>query len=300
MIVSEIRMKYKPRIDTKKKRRIFMTGIIILVAVILITMKIYHENNIVETTQYSVHGEGLPQSFDGFRIVQISDFHNTQLGEENCLIVDAVKELEPDIIVLTGDYIDSRHTDVSIARELTEQLVKIAPVYYITGNHESRIPMELLSLTEDLEELGVHILRNCGEHIVRGGEEIQIIGVDDVSFFNKTEDEIDYTVPTKIISELEEPELYTILLSHQPRFIDYYKETGVDLVFSGHEHGGQFRIPFVGGLFAPGDGLFPKYSEGVITQDKTTMVVSRGLGQSLIPFRVNNSPEVVCVTLSAG
>lgn len=264
---------------------------------------IYHENNRVDVSVYEVGIGSLPESFEGFRIAQISDLHNNVLGEDNCLIVDAVKKQKPDIIVITGDYIDSRNPQVTICSELTEKLVGIAPVYYVTGNHEHRIPFQVAQIEEKMTELGVHILRGKSEYIERGSDRIQIVGADDPTFYisedvpeNEAEDRSEEMIAD--IEKLCDDDCVTVLLAHRPALFEKYVEAGVDVTFAGHEHGGQFRLPLIGGIFAPDEGFLPKYSEGVRTKDGSTLVISRGLGQSVFPFRVNNSPELVFAVLT--
>ena len=128
--------------------------IIVLIALILIGYFIWliYENSILNITTYDVSSKDLPKEFEGFKIAQISDFHNTQLGEDNDVIIDKLKEEKPDIIVITGDYIDCRNPDLDCAERLTKRLVGIAPTYYCTGNHESRLPSELKLLEESFEK----------------------------------------------------------------------------------------------------------------------------------------------------
>ncbi len=205
----------------------------------------------------------------------------------------------PDIIVITGDMIDSRNTKVDAALSFAEQAVKIAPCYYVTGNHEARVD-EYSDLKDGLLELGVIVLEDARVEIELSGETITLIGVDDPSFQTDYLFGDDETVMKSKLDELTSKEdSYTILLSHRPELFDTYVESGVDIVFSGHAHGGQFRIPFVGGVVAPNQGVFPKYDAGIYANGNTNMVVSRGVGNSIIPFRVNNRPEVILIELTA-
>lgn len=279
------------------------TGIIVTAIIILLigiyAVWLYHENHIVNVTHYDVTSSRLPKSFDGFRIAQISDFHNTMLGDNNDIILEEVKKAKPDIIVITGDFIDSRKPNLEICDRFSEQLAKIAPTYYTTGNHESRIPKEFQELLKIFEKHHIRVLRNKKRLLERGEDSIRICGIDDTDFLNPEmtqEERAEKTV--KRINALEKDDgKYCILLSHRPDIFSTYVETNIDLVFSGHAHGGQFRLPFFGAFFTPDEGLFPKYAEGIHTENNTTMIVSRGLGQSVFPFRVNNSPELVIAEL---
>ena len=280
-----------------KKKRI----IVLAVAAILLLALIYWiawGNKALELNLYTVTSDELPDSFNGFRIAQVSDLHNAEMGKENEKLISMLKDAAPDIIVITGDMIDSRNTKVDVALSFAEQAVKIAPCYYITGNHEARVD-EYSDLKDGLLELGVMVLEDARVEIELSGETITLIGVDDPSFQTDYLFGDDETVVESKLAELtSEDDGYTVLLSHRPELFDIYVESGVDLVFSGHAHGGQFRLPFVGGVAAPNQGLFPKYDAGIYTEGNTNMVVSRGVGNSIIPFRINNRPEVILIELT--
>ena len=256
-------------------------------------------NTALEVNEYEIVSERIPQGFNGFRIAQVSDLHNKDFGEGYGQLLTLLSQINPDIIVVTGDLIDSRQTDLDIALEFAWQAGKIARVYYVSGNHEARIP-EYENLKIGLVKAGVVILENQKVQITREGESITLMGIDDPSFqenylFGDSE-----PVVRQAIENLQnESDGYTVLLSHRPELFDLYVDTGMDLVFSGHAHGGQFRLPFVGGLVAPNQGFIPKYDAGQFTEENTTMIVSRGVGNSIIPIRVNNRPEIVVVTLFA-
>ena len=277
----------------RKKRVLF---VVVFVLVVLIVWTLWG-NTALEVNEYEVVSDRIPQGFEGFRIAQVSDLHNAEFGEGNEKLIQLLSQTDPDIIVLTGDLIDSRHTDIEIALDFARQAIKLAPVYYVSGNHEARV-REYEDLKMGLAEAGVVILENQNVQITREGESITLMGIDDPSFqedylFGDSE-----SVARQAIDDLQnESEGYTILLSHRPELFDLYLETEMDLVFSGHAHGGQFRLPFVGGLVAPNQGFFPKFDEGRFTEENTTMIVSRGVGNSIIPIRFNNRPEIVLVTL---
>lgn len=254
-------------------------------------------NITLEVNEYEIVSDRIPEAFAGFRIAQVSDLHNKDFGEGYGQLLTLLSQINPDIIVVTGDLIDSRQTDLDVALEFAWQAGKIARVYYVSGNHEARIP-EYEDLKIGLVKAGVVILENQKVQITRKGESITLMGIDDPSFqedylFGDSE-----SVARQAIEDLQnESDGYTILLSHRPELFDLYVETEMDLVFSGHAHGGQFRLPFIGGLVAPNQGFFPKYDAGQFTENTTTMIVSRGVGNSIIPIRFNNRPEIVMVTL---
>ena len=253
-------------------------------------------NRAVMVHTISVTDRHLPQEFEGFRIAQISDLHNEVFGSGNGELLTLLAGTRPDIIVITGDLIDSRRTDVSAALEFVRGAVEIAPVYYVTGNHESRIPEEFWMLERCMENLGVSVLRGERTLLTREGAAIALIGVDDPTFQDK--DSANWPgIVEEELGKLREEGLYSILLIHRPELLETYARAGVNLVFSGHAHGGQVRLPFVGGVIAPNQGFFPQYDGGLYAMGDTQLVVSRGLGNSVVPLRVNNRPEIVLAEL---
>ena len=214
-----------------------------------------------------------------------------------------IQKAKPDIIVLTGDFVDSRHTDLAVALAFAKQSVKIAPTYYVTGNHEARIT-EWQTFAAKLKISGVKILENETVQLKRDNAVITLAGVHDPMF---QEDALPgasqvgtQTEMAETISDLHlSPNTYTVLLSHRPELFDVYVANNVDLVLTGHAHGGQIRLPFIGGLVAPGQGLFPKYDAGLFEKYDTKMIVSRGLGNSIFPVRINNRPHLVVITLAS-
>ena len=256
-----------------------------------------HTNLSVVFTRYAISFDSLPASVEGFKIAQISDFHNAMHHDVTRAIVEGVKEENPDMIAITGDLIDSRHTNVEVALNLVEGLVQIAPCYYVTGNHEARVADGVYQkLEEGLMECGVVVLRDSEVFLSEGDERLSLIGLDDPAFAESING-IAETMSTDRIDELSSEGFFSIMLSHRPEHYEVYKETGVNLVLSGHAHGGQFRIPFIGGLAAPNQGLFPKYDSGVYQAGEFAMVVSRGIGNSIMPIRFNNQPEVLIIEL---
>lgn len=254
-------------------------------------------NTALEVNEYEIVSDRIPEAFSGFRIAQVSDLHNAEFGEGNEKLIELLSQTDPDMIVITGDLIDSRHTDIEIALEFARQAIKLAPVYYVSGNHEARVH-EYEDLKMGLAEAGVIVLEDHKVQITREGESITLMGIDDPSF------QEDYlfgdaaSVTSSALSELQnESDGYTVLLAHRPELFETYVDAGVNLVFSGHAHGGQFRLPIIGGLVAPNQGFFPKYDAGLFSEGSTTMIVSRGVGNSIIPIRFNNRPEIVVAEL---
>ena len=270
---------------------------VIAICLVVISVWIVLGSTNLEITEYYVTSARIPDSFDCFEIAQISDLHNAEFGDENKDLLALLSQIKPDVIALTGDLIDSRQTEIEIALDFAGKAVQIAPVFYVSGNHEARVP-EYEQLKTGLTDLGVTVLENQRVQITKDGESITLMGIQDPSFrtdylFGDAE-----SVSRQAITSLQnESDGFTVLLSHRPELFDLYADTGVDLVFSGHAHGGQFRLPFVGGLVAPNQGFFPRYDAGQFVEENTTMIVSRGVGNSIIPFRINNPPEIVVVEL---
>ena len=283
----------------RKRRRWLLLGVF-LAALLGVIAWVAWGNTALVTTELSVKSEKLPAAFDGFRIVQVSDLHNASFGEGNAELLERVEQAQPDCIALTGDLVDSRHTDVDAALSFASEAAKIAPTYYVTGNHEARLE-EWEQLLTGLEEAGVTILQNESILLEREGQSIVFSGVEDPSFHDDPLLHDTEGIWERNLESLSPEEgRYTILLSHRPEYFAFYEKLGFDLVLAGHAHGGQFRLPGIGGLWAPGQGLFPEYDAGLYQQGGTAMAVSRGLGNSLFPFRVNNQPEIVSITLQAG
>ena len=278
---------------TKKKTICILSGILL----ILIVWTAWG-NAALELNTYTISSRGLPDAFDGYRIAQVSDLHNAEFGGGNQRLLDMLREAEPDMIAITGDLIDSRKTNIAVALAFAEEAVRIAPCYYASGNHEARVP-EYRELKAGLEAAGVTVLDDARVEIEISGKSITIIGVNDPSFLADYLTS-DAAVMDRKLSELSsEDASFTILLSHRPELFDTYVAHDMDLVLTGHAHGGQFRLPLIGGLIAPNQGLFPKYDDGLYSEGNTNMIVSRGLGNSIIPFRFNNRPEVVLIELKS-
>jgi len=282
------------------KRKTKKIWLYCLIGMMLLVYFFYFQNNSIVTSNYTISSDVLPQNFNGYKIVQLSDLHNKTFGKDQSNIIEKVKKSSPDLIVITGDLIDSNRYDEQPGLILLESLVHIAPVYYVTGNHEwwsGKFDI----LESKLHRIGVHVMRNTVEEITIDNEIIQIVGIDDP--VNEKEFNTERTITeeriTNSIEKIEGKDHFKMLLSHRPELFSLYSEYGFNVIFSGHAHGGQFRIPFLGGLIAPNQGLFPTYTSGMYKSENTTMIVSRGLGNSIIPLRVFNRPEIVAVTLKS-
>ena len=285
--------KVKP-IEKKREKWYAIISTIVMIAVAFVILGNYD----VDTYTHNIKSKKIPESFNGFRIAQVSDLHNAEFDKYNSTILQPIFLSRPNIIAITGDMIDSRNTDVEAAISFVQKAVNIAPVYYINGNHESRVPKEYEKLKKGLLEAGVTILEDSSSDITIGDETITLVGINDPTFGMKlVDDAMEQNVAHRLLHALPENDNYKILLAHRPEYFDVYPGN-VDLVLSGHAHGGQFIIPFVGGLIAPGQGFLPEYYEGSYIKDNTEMIVSRGIGNSIFPFRINNKPEIVVAELT--
>lgn len=282
----------------KKKTRRWIAVIAAAAALSLLGWALIWGNTALVTANVLVCSNGIPEAFDAYKIVQISDLHDAQIGENNEKLVAMTAEAEPDCIVLTGDFVDSSRFHPERSLSVAESLVKIAPVYYVSGNHEAILPDEdYQALTDGLRALGVCVLEDESAELTRDGQSIRLIGLTDIGFHPGTLEEKKDALRTALSALLPEDE-FSVTLAHRPELMDVYTECGAPLVLSGHAHGGQIRLPGIGGLIAPGQGLFPKYTEGKYEENGTTLVVSRGIGNSVLPLRVNDRPQIVVVQLA--
>ena len=280
---------------TKKRRRhrrltLRVFGVILILIAALIAWAAIDSRNI-DVTRFTV--SGAPEAFSGFKIAQISDLHNAEFGTDNQKLIDILKSEAPDAIVITGDLIDARRTNTEIAESFARRCMEIADCYYVPGNHEARLGGTYDAFESALIADGVNVLRNGSVRIRKEMDAIRIVGVDDPAFAKASDAITNLDAALEALSSDD----FTILLAHRPELIDEYSKWEIDLVLSGHAHGGQIRLPGIGGLYAPGQGFFPKYTSGNYTVGDTEMIVSRGIGNSAFPLRVNDRPEVVIVTL---
>ena len=281
-----------------RKKKFILPAVLAAVLIALIIW-ITWGNTALEMNTYTITSSRLPEGFDGYRIAHVSDLHNVQLGKDNEKLLSMLRDADPDMIAITGDLIDSRNTNTDIALQFVQEAVKIAPCYYVAGNHEARIDA-YGELKDGLMSAGVIVLEDASVEICANGESITLIGLNDPSF------QTDYlhgdaeTVTDSKLSQLcADGDDFKILLSHRPELFHIYANYDLDFVLSGHAHGGQIRIPFIGGIIAPNQGFFPEFDAGIYTDGNTSMLVSRGIGNSLFPFRINNRPEVILVELKS-
>lgn len=269
----------------KKKRS--KTPLIFAALILVLAGALYISNFSLTVSHFSIISNKLPNSFDGFKIAQISDLHGAEFGHGNEKLLNLLKNESPNIIAVTGDIADSEKTE-EIAIELCAAMCEIAPVYFVAGNHEWALdnPRGFFSR---LEDVGVKVLENEYEVFEINGEQLVLAGVGDP---NGPYDQIS---PTEFMATL--PEGYHVILYHRNDNLELFASIGADLVLSGHAHGGLIRLPLVGGLIGTNRDWFPDYTSGIYESGETKMVVSRGLGNVGKTFRLFNSPQLVIVTL---
>ena len=247
----------------------------------------------VTVTQVGVHG--LPDGFEGLRIVQISDLHGHEYGQDSEALLALVAQQAPEFIVVTGDLID-QESHLAMVPALARGLAAIAPTYYVTGNHEWAVG-GVPRLKWILTECGVTVLSNQYVTLERNGDSLVLAGVDDPNGY------ADQKTPEELYGEIqrEAGDLCTILLAHRNDRFGQYAAAGYDLVISGHAHGGIVRLPFTDGLLGTDRKLFPTWTAGVYTLGDSTLFVSRGLGNNTVPihgFRLFNRPDLAVLELT--
>jgi len=268
-------------------------GVVLLLSLLIIYL--YRQNNSLKITQYGIRSKKIPRQFDGFVIAQISDIHNTRSKPLKKALVARLRAKSPDVIVITGDLIDCRKTDIDTAIRFIRRCKAIAPTFFVPGNHEANISSYRKLLTK-LWKNQIIVLGNSAQEIEKNGAIINFVGIKDPLML---EGHSNYGKVAAVLSALGyDRSYYTILLSHRPELLNIFASKQIDLVLAGHAHGGQIRLPFIGGLYAPSQGFFPKYTSGIHKEQKTVMIVNRGVGNSSFPFRINNRPELVFVRLS--
>ncbi|MFC3418920.1 metallophosphoesterase [Salinicoccus hispanicus] len=259
---------------------------------------LYKQDKDITTTYHTHESVRVPEAFDGYKIIQVSDFHNAWFGFRSAKLIREIKKIDGDVIFVTGDVIDRRTPNFKRSMGLVTQLVDILPTYYVTGNHEAHY-RKFDKLEQAIDASGMKNISKSNERLNIGHEYIRLIGMEDLWFYGT---DGDHQVTADFRQDLEHrlenrSDRFTIVLSHRPELFDMYTRFPIDLVFTGHAHGGQIRLPIVKGLYAPHQGVLPQYTEGVYGKDGTSMVVSRGLGNSRFPFRVFNRPEIVVMEL---
>ncbi len=255
---------------------------------------VYWQNFTLQVEPVELFFESLPPQFDGLRVAELSDLHGRSFGKNNVRLLRTLQKARPDMICICGDLFDEK-TDLTMLEPLLTGLTDIAPVYYVTGNHEWQVK-NLREILQKMRGWGVTVLENEGRVLSRGGAEMVVAGVHDPC------GPYDMKTPAALVRELRSAQGndFILMLSHRNDELAMWSQLGVQLVLSGHCHGGVVRLPFVGGVFGTRRELFPEYDAGVYRQDGTTLFVSRGLGYTNVHFRLFNRPHVPIMILRSG
>ena len=262
----------------------------ILLAVTVLASFLLFQNFSLQKEEYALLLSRLPESVQGLRVVHISDLHGRSFGENNARLLRKIQKAQPHIICITGDLFDE-NTDFSALAPFLRELPRLAPTFYVTGNHEWQVA-ERKNYLRYMEALGIEVLEN--EHVL-WAEDFVIAGVHDPC------GPYDQKTPAELMAEIRREagnDAFVLMLCHRNDGLKLWSELGADLVLSGHCHGGVVRLPFLGGVFASERKFFPEFDSGLYGQEQTLLYVSRGLGYSNVPFRLLNRPQVSLLLLN--
>lgn len=283
-----------------------------LVAILLLFVYLYFENtSLITVDKTDIVSNKIDSSFNGYKILQLSDLHSRRFGKNNKNLINKIDKIDPDIIVCTGDMMNSTDDEGNVFINLAGKLTKNYPVYYIDGNHEQLVQYNNVSVYDDyiasLKNLGVHVLKNKKVQVRKGSSYINMYGLNiDLIYYSTQNDlknsNIKYSernFSKTINKETFEKDKFNVLLTHDPLYFEVYEKSKVDLILTGHIHGGIVRIPFKGGLLSPDQDWFPRYYHGLYTLNDTKMIVSAGLGNYTVNFRFFNPFEINLITLKS-
>ena len=271
------------------------TAALLVLAALLAAGFLLWGNCSLQTTETALVSPALPPAFDGLRIVELADLHGRVFGRGSRRLLAAVRRAEPDLICIDGDLFDE-HTDLAMLPPLLRGLCAIAPVYYVTGNHEWRVP-GLRGILAQMRACGVTVLQDDWRVLRRGEDALVLAGTDDPC------GPAERKTPAELIADIRAEAgeaAFLLLLTHRNDQLPQWSALGVQAVLAGHCHGGVVRLPFVGGLFGTDRRLFPAWDAGLYRQGETALYVSRGLGYTNVHFRLFNRPEVAVIVLRRG
>ena len=270
------------------------TAVLLVLTALLAAGFLLWGNCSLQTTETALVSPALPPAFDGLRIVELADLHGRVFGRGSRRLLAAVRRAEPDLICIDGDLFDE-HTDLAMLPPLLRGLCAIAPVYYVTGNHEWRVP-GLRGILAQMRACGVTVLQDDWRVLRRGEDALIVAGTDDPC------GPAERKTPAELIADIRAEAgeaAFLLLLTHRNDQLPQWSALGVQAVLAGHCHGGVVRLPFVGGLFGTDRRLFPAWDAGLYRQGETALYVSRGLGYTNVHFRLFNRPEVAVVSVGS-
>lgn len=297
-------------ITEEKNLKVFIYILIFCVVFILfIVLESIREHKIFKVKKYEISNEKIPEAFKNTRIIMLSDVHNTFYGVENERVLNTIREINPDFIILAGDIpvANTKHGKLNLkAAKFVTELSEITDVYYGLGNHEERM-IEKDLLKDDWDNYYKIISSYRGSHkiifmnnnklsVKKNRESINIYGLNlELKYYQRFSNCI--LNPEDITDKLGElnKDKYNILIAHNPDYFESYVGYGADLILSGHVHGGMVRLPLIGGVVSPKPRLFPHYDYGLYVKNNSTMILSNGLGSHSVKLRINNVPEMVVI-----
>ena len=278
-----------------------INNLIVLVAIAILSILIFLQNTLIEVSKYNIKSDKIPKEFNKFKIVHLSDFHSYGFFEDNFRMIEKINDEYPNIIVMTGDMVNKYDKNFEKFLNLAEDLSKKYEIYYIVGNHEMRLRKNDLNyIVQKLKKFEIKVLNDEKITIIREKEFINIYGINiPLSFYKVVNKPTNVEeVISSVLNKCNEKE-YNILLAHNPLYFEEYSRENVDLILSGHVHGGMIRLPFIGAILSPERKFFPKYSSGVYEINNKKLLVSRGLGHSKPGIRLVNKREIVSITLNS-
>lgn len=276
-------------------KKLYFKGLIVFLTLTILAGFFYAQNNWLTISTHTLTLKDLPRSFNGYKILHLSDLHDKQFGSQQQKLVDRIVQLNPDLIVFSGDMVDKRRYNEQPLLNLLQGLNNRYPIYMVPGNHEISSG-NWPQLSKKLTNIGVVVLNNSATQVVEGEQYLYLVGVKD-PLYRDTQTRMARNLATAL-KDVDEKD-FTILLSHRPELFSLYADHKFNLAFAGHAHGGQIALPILGAVFAPGQGLWPQYTHGTYHDGDSTMVVSRGLGNSVVPLRLFNRPELILVELKS-
>ena len=280
-----------------KKQIYFFTSLLLL------SVTIFVSTSVVTITEYKLSYDNLPKEFDGFKILQLSDLHSADFGNNNEILIKKIDSVKPDIVVFTGDMINRDDINFDVFFDFCKEISKKYKIYYIYGNHEMDLNANNAKiLYDEMVKNNIKIINNKKITIKKGKSKINLYGLKYATkYYGKKDENSKYVLSEEdIVDYIKEAnkDEFNIMLTHNPNYFDLYTNWGADLTLTGHIHGGMIRIPFIGGFFSPDRTFFPKYDSGIYEQNGKNMIVNRGIGGEK-GVRIFNNPEMVLITLKS-
>ena len=280
-----------------ENKKLKISLLILSIIIVAIIICVYVSCNVLTVSQYTIYSDKLPKEFDGYKIVQISDLHNKYYGKDGNELLKEIDKISPNIVVMTGDMVNSKDEDYTIFFDIVHNISKKYDTYYIFVNHEEDLSQE--NKDKIIDKLGlydVHVFVNNKESIYINDQKINIYGLSR-QLKTDNDNEIENIYVLKGLLKDVNIREYNILLAHNPLYFEEYAKYNVDLVLSGHIHGGIIRLPIIGGLLSPEQSFMPQYSKGEYNLENSKMIVNAGIGIGRLPIRLFNPLDISLIEL---